>query len=141
MPITDSLKRLEWHMWHHWRKNAKHSGSMELSSSEFDYLYALMSATHGLRLTELAERMGVSKASASAMVSKLQARGYLQRLPCSEDGRATRLLATAKTTALEQEEQNVYTQTAASLAANLSAEELQQLSHLLAKACNTLDIG
>ncbi|MDO9624474.1 MAG: MarR family transcriptional regulator [Pseudomonas sp.] len=141
MPITDSLKRLQWHMWHHWRQYAQHSGSMELSNSELDYLYALMSAENGLRLTELAERMSVSKASASAMASKLEARGYLQRLPCSEDGRAMRLLATAKSNALEQEERDVYVQTAASLEQNLSREEMQQLSHLLAKACQTLEIG
>lgn len=140
MPITESLKRLQWHMWHHWRQYAQHSGSMELSNSELDYLYALMSADHGLRLTELAVRMNVSKASASAMASKLEARGYLQRLPCSDDGRAMRLLATAKSTALEQEERDVYVQTAASLEQNLSTEELQQLTQLLAKACQTLEI-
>ncbi|PTS86782.1 MarR family transcriptional regulator [Pseudomonas sp. HMWF032] len=139
--MTDSLKRLQWHMWHHWRHYAQHSGSMELSNSELDYLYALMSAENGLRLTELAERMNVSKASASAMASKLEARGYLQRLPCSEDGRAMRLLATAKSNALEQEERDVYLQTAASLEQNLSREEMQQLSHLLAKACQTFEIG
>ncbi|PKM24759.1 MAG: MarR family transcriptional regulator [Gammaproteobacteria bacterium HGW-Gammaproteobacteria-13] len=139
--MTDSLKRLQWHMWHHWRQYAQHSGSMELSNSELDYLYALMSAENGLRLTELAERMSVSKASASAMASKLEARGYLQRLPCSDDGRAMRLLATAKSNALEQEERDVYVQTAASLEQNLSREEMQQLSHLLAKACQTLEIG
>lgn len=141
MPITDSLKRLQWHMWHHWRQYAQHSGSMELSNSELDYLYALMSAENGLRLTELAERMNVSKASASAMASKLEARGYLQRLPCNEDGRAMRLLATTKSNALEQEERDVYVQTATSLEQNLSPEEMQQLSLLLAKACQTLEIG
>lgn len=139
MTLTDSLKRLQWHMWHHWRQYAQHSGSMELSNSELDYLYALISAEHGLRLTELAERMNVSKASASAMASKLEARGYLQRLPCAEDGRAMRLLATAKSNALEQEERDVYVHTAASLAEHLSAEEMQQLSHLLAKACQSLE--
>jgi len=139
MTLTDSLKRLQWHMWHHWRQYAQHSGSMELSNSELDYLYALISAEHGLRLTELAERMNVSKASASAMASKLEARGYLQRLPCAEDGRAMRLLATAKSNALEQEERDVYVHTAASLAEHLSPEEMQQLSHLLAKACQSLE--
>jgi DNA-binding MarR family transcriptional regulator len=139
MTLTDSLKRLQWHMWHHWRQYAQHSGSMELSNSELDYLYALISAEHGLRLTELAERMNVSKASASAMASKLEARGYLQRQPCAEDGRAMRLLATAKSSALEQEERDVYVNTAASLAEHLSPEEMQQLSHLLAKACQSLE--
>lgn len=139
MTLTDSLKRLQWHMWHHWRQYAQHSGSMELSNSELDYLYALISAEHGLRLTELAERMNVSKASASAMASKLEARGYLQRLPCTEDGRAMRLLATAKSNALEQEERDVYVHTAASPAEHLSPEEMQQLSHLLAKACQSLE--
>ncbi|WP_228144149.1 MarR family transcriptional regulator [Klebsiella variicola] len=116
----------------------QHSGSMELSNSELDYLYALISAEHGLRLTELAERMNVSKASASAMASKLEARGYLQRLPCTEDGRAMRLLARPNPTHWNKKN-DVYVHTAASLAEHLSPEEMQQLSHLLAKACQSLE--
>ncbi|MCD8521631.1 MAG: MarR family transcriptional regulator [Saccharospirillaceae bacterium] len=137
MTITESLKHLQWHMWQLWRESARHNGSMDLSNSELDYLYAVM-PSDGLRLTELADRMNVSKASASNMVNKLESRGYLQKRSCPEDGRASRLFLTDKTSAIKQEEEFIYTQTATALAANLTPAEMQQLSQLLAKACQHL---
>lgn len=137
MLITESLKRLQWYMWGLWRESARHSGSMDLSNSELDYLYAVM-ASDGLRLTELADRMNVSKASASNMVNKLESRGYLEKKPCSDDGRASLLFLTEKSSAIQQEEHSLYSITATTLAATLTAAEMQQLSQLLAKACQHL---
>jgi len=42
----------------------------------------------GIRLTELAQRAGMSKQAMSELVSDLEALGYLQRRPDPEDGRA-----------------------------------------------------
>lgn len=139
MELSESLKRLQWHMWHLWRESARHSGSMELTNSEYDYLYALISRREGMRLTELAVCMKVSKASASAMASKLEGRGYIRRVPCPEDGRAVRLQATDKAAALEKEELDIYASTSRALAAKLDEQELGQLSRLLAKACTDLE--
>lgn len=73
--LQDSIRRLQWHLWRLWRQESQKSGSMDLTSTEYDYLDVVAWHPEGLRLTDLAERMGVSKASASAMASKLEARG------------------------------------------------------------------
>lgn len=137
--LQDSLRRLQWHMWHLWRLEAQKSGSMELTSVEHDYLDVVARHPEGLRLTDLAERMKVSKASASAMAAKLEARGYLERGPALEDRRASLLRATPKTKALESEENAIHARAAASLAAALSDEERAQFEVLLSKACRGLD--
>ncbi|TBM25969.1 MarR family winged helix-turn-helix transcriptional regulator [Hafnia paralvei] len=137
--MINDLKKLQWHLWFCWREVSRQSGSMELTNSEFDYLYALLEHPQGVRLTELAECMKVSKASASAMVSKLESRGYIQRVPCSDDGRATLLQVTKKGTALEKEEMDIYTETAQKMASALTPEERQQFELLLHKACHGLN--
>ncbi|WP_375055222.1 MarR family winged helix-turn-helix transcriptional regulator [Zobellella sp. DQSA1] len=141
MALAYSLKQLEWFIWHRWREHSRQSGSMELTSSELQYLYALMSAHgQGLRLTELAALMQVSKASASTMARKLERQGYLRREACPEDARASRLLPTDKALYLQKEETSVYLETAAVMSSELSREELEQLEVLLAKACRALEL-
>ncbi|GAB2589912.1 MarR family winged helix-turn-helix transcriptional regulator [Nitrincola alkalisediminis] len=142
MDIRPSLQRLEWHLWNQWRERAQHNDHLELTNSELQYVYILLAWSEtGLRLTELAELMQVSKASASSMISKLEKRGYLSRQPCSEDARAQRLLPTIKAMTLKQEEPRVYQAAVRHFEQVLSAEELQQLTVLLDKACRDLDLG
>jgi DNA-binding MarR family transcriptional regulator len=136
--LQDSLRRLQWHLWHLWRLEAQKSGSMELTSVEHDYLFIVARHPEGLRLTDLALRMNVSKASASAMAAKLGARGYLERSPSPEDRRASLLRATPKTIALETEENAIHARAAASLAAALSGDDLARFEELFAKACRGL---
>jgi DNA-binding MarR family transcriptional regulator len=135
MDLTKSLKKLESHMWQLWREIARESGSLELTHSEMVYLYALMAEPGGMRLTDLAQSMKVSKASASAMTTKLEGRGYLRRIPCPEDGRATLLQATEKSFSLEKEEDNVYRRTAKVFEKALDASEYQEFCRLMAKGC------
>ncbi|MBL9047040.1 MAG: MarR family transcriptional regulator [Tabrizicola sp.] len=136
--LQESLRRLQWHLWHLWRLEDQKSGSMELTSVEHDYLYIVARHPEGMRLTDLAERMKVSKASASAMATKLSVRGYLERSPSPEDRRASLLRATPKTLALETEEDAIHAQAAASLAAALSDDERAQFEELFSKACRGL---
>ncbi|XAG07050.1 hypothetical protein NM432_07650 [Vibrio metschnikovii] len=42
MDLRHSLQRLEWHLWHHWREQAKHNGHLELTNSELQYIYTLL---------------------------------------------------------------------------------------------------
>lgn len=136
--LQDSLRRLQGHLWHLWRLESQKSGSMELTSTEYDYLDVVTRHPEGLRLTDLAERMRVSKASASAMAAKLESRGYLERTPAPEDRRASLLRATARTMALESEENAIHARAAASLAAALSDDEQARFRELFAKACRGL---
>ncbi len=43
----------------------------------------------GQRISELADRVGITKASVVYLVDQLQQRGYVERAPDSSDGRAT----------------------------------------------------
>lgn len=43
---------------------------------------------HGTRLTELAEQAQVTKQTATALVDRLEAAGYVERVPDPSDGRA-----------------------------------------------------
>ncbi|MCG3721936.1 MarR family transcriptional regulator [Vibrio cincinnatiensis] len=142
MDLRYSLQRLEWHLWHHWREQAKHNGNLDLTSSELQYIYTLLShSDKGLRLTELAELMKVSKASASTMVNKLQKQGYIIRKPCPEDARAQRLLPSPKMLVMQQYESHVYQSAIEHFQQTLTYDELTQLEQLLSKACRDLDLG
>ncbi len=142
MDLRQSLQRLEWHLWNQWREQARHSGHLDLTSSELQYLYTLLAwDDKGMRLTELAECMQVSKASASTMTRKLEQRGYLSRQPCVEDARAQLLIPSAKALTLKQKEPMIYQAALQHFEQALSAEELQQLACLLDKACRDLDLG
>ena len=136
MELAAILKKIDRHLWDLWRELGQQSGSMELTVSETDYLWTLVD-NNGMRLTEFAEAMKVSKASASVMVAKLEKRGYIARTPCTEDGRAMRLIVTAKTQSLSDEGMNVYRRGAVDLEKNLSSKELDQLTKLLNKAYQT----
>ncbi|MBD3894734.1 MarR family transcriptional regulator [Halomonas sp. ML-15] len=138
MTLESDLKDLGWEIWNRWREHGRRSGSMELTAAELDYLYALLSTPDGMRLTQLAALLRVSKASASTMVSKLETRGYLYRSACPEDGRAVLLHATDKARHIEKEECDVYAETAAALRQRLDDEEIRQLEWLLGKACEGL---
>jgi DNA-binding MarR family transcriptional regulator len=50
----------------------------------------------GIRTTELARRLGVSKQAVSQLVSDLEAEGYLERRGDPDDGRAKRVHMTAR---------------------------------------------
>ncbi|NBN62471.1 MarR family transcriptional regulator [Microvirga tunisiensis] len=134
MDLVESLRCLQWHMWFRWREESRRTGSMELTPNELDYLYALLGAGRPIRLGELAGRMQVTAASASSMVRKLEARGYISRSSGDADGRSVLLAPTPKCQALEEEERSIYADTAARLAAMLEPEELAELDRLLAKA-------
>lgn len=56
--------------------------------------------TAGLRPTELASRLGVSKQAANDVLREFEAGGYITLVPDPDDGRAKRIVATERGTAL-----------------------------------------
>lgn len=72
------------------------SAAENLSLAEYEVLtqFADQKCT-GHRMTELADRVGVSASTATRLVSRLEARGLLQRCPSPEDGRGVRAERTA----------------------------------------------
>lgn len=139
MDLEESLRCLQWHMWFRWREESQKSNSMELSATELDYLYVVITAKEPLRLGEVAEQMRVSRASASVMVQKLRQKGYLNKSPDTVDGRSVFITPTAKCSALEAEERSIYAETAERISLALTAAELADLDRLLKKARGNLE--
>ncbi len=139
MQLNECLKHLDWYMWLQWRRYACESGNVNLTNTEMEYLYALISyRAQGVRLTDLANLLGLTKASASVMVSKLEKQGYIQRQANPDDARASLLFPTAQALAVQTEDLAAYQQTANALTQVLNAEELAQLHTLLTKTCGQL---
>ncbi|WP_299425599.1 MarR family transcriptional regulator [uncultured Shimia sp.] len=75
---------------------------LDLSFSEFEYLSAVQEQAdlqryedkHGQHLQDIVEALGVTKASASTMISKLEARNLVSRFQCMMDARAQHIVLT-----------------------------------------------
>ena len=57
-------------------------------------LRSLLEAEKGFRQKQLCEMIGVGAPAMSETVERLEAEGYIQRIPDPDDGRATRILLT-----------------------------------------------
>jgi DNA-binding MarR family transcriptional regulator len=51
-------------------------------------VFGFIDMEHGSRLTDLAERSGLTKQAVGEAVAELERKGYLERVPDPEDGRA-----------------------------------------------------
>lgn len=111
-----------------------------LSYSEFEYLSAVDAQmqdagdddSHGQHLTEIVATMGVQKASASAMVIKLEKRGLVERVPCQFDARAQHILLTADGEKLLAVGRTLYADIAADLCADVGDGDLRAVECALA---------
>lgn len=136
MSLENSLIELERFCAKAWRVYAKEDPLSSLSFNEFDYLRVIQDFSDGIRITDLAEEMKVTKPSASNMVARLQKKGLVQRVSCPEDGRSKRVVLTEKVIKDLSLEQEVYRKIAQSMNCNLDAEEARQLVYLLEKSLN-----
>ncbi len=123
-----------------------HSGDeSRLTYNEYEYLRAVdtldgntLSASpddhaDGHHVSEVASEMRVRKASASAMVQKLERRGFVHRVPCRYDARAQHIMLTDEGRALLAKAHAVYTRTAARMKKLLEPEQYRALERALAK--------
>jgi DNA-binding MarR family transcriptional regulator len=113
MTPTAALERLHRIAHRHWAAGASAAG---LTHSEFEYLRAIGEQErhkvdrddHGQHLQDVVATMGVSKASASAMVVKLEERGLVRRVPCLMDARAQHILLTDEGASLLRRGEEIY---------------------------------
>ncbi|WP_460275609.1 MarR family winged helix-turn-helix transcriptional regulator [Celeribacter sp. ULVN23_4] len=96
-----------------------------LTQSEHDYLSAVYEQEalqrfadqngdhHGQHLQDVVEALGVSKASASAMMTKLEKRGLVTRRVCFMDARAQHIILTQDGHAMLAQGNAVYDRVAA----------------------------
>lgn len=117
-----------------WRNVSKEDPLGHLSFNEYDYLKTIQAFEEPIRLTDLAKQLDVSKPSATNMVKRLEKKGLVERLLCSDDARAKRVVLTEKARVPLSSESEIYGVVAEQLQRNLSASEFNQLEQLLEKA-------
>jgi DNA-binding MarR family transcriptional regulator len=66
----------------------------ELSPHEYGVLYALSTAPHGLRITELRNDVLLTQPGISRLIARLEAAGLVERVDDPDDGRACRIRLT-----------------------------------------------
>ncbi len=133
MSLEISLIDLERFFAKSWREFAKHDPLAQLSFNEYDYLRIVQDNSQGIRITDLAAEMKVTKPSASNMVVKLERKGLVERQASPDDARVKVVLLTDKATTSMSQESDVYRQIAAVIAKRLNADEVEQLTELLGK--------
>lgn len=110
-----------------------------ISHSEFEYLRAIKAHEsdrtcqddHGQHLQDVVTALGIKKASASAMVVKLEKRGLVERMPCRFDARAQHILLTGKGREALQSGEEVYRAAADALKSKIGDEGLARLEDAL----------
>lgn len=122
--LLQTLHRLSHRAW------AREAVRLGLSYSEFEYLSAVQEEArtmflgedvHGQHLHNVVDRLGVSKASASAMISKLAERGLIERIPCQMDARAQHIILTEAGADLLRTGEGVYEAVARDLSDEVAA--------------------
>ena len=109
----------------------------ELSMRQMLYLNTIIRLGHPT-FSDLAKELSVSKPSVTANVSSLIRKGYVQKVQDHEDLRSFHILCTPKAEEFNELHQSIHKDLAAHLAAQLNAEEIDQLSRLLKKAFQTV---
>lgn len=117
------------------RQWAKAGGRLGMTHSEYEYLRAIKDQedektdkdNHGQHLQDVVDEMGVRKASASAMVLKLEERGLVVRFPCQYDARAQHIMLTEQGQKLLLSGEEIYEAAAQALLAELSGFDMKAL--------------
>ena len=94
---------------------------------------------HGTRLTDLAERAGMTKQSMGELVEDLVAKGYLERAPDPHDARARLVRPTAKGRRHLRDARRVVAQVEAELTRRLGPARARVLREALREIAGSLD--
>ncbi|MDB1123101.1 MarR family winged helix-turn-helix transcriptional regulator [Vibrio algarum] len=133
MSFQNCLIELERFMSKEWRVHAKDDPLSSLSFNEFDYLKVIQYSPEPIRITDLAIEMMVTKPSASNMVVRLERKSLVQRVACSEDARAKRVVLTKKAVEALSLEDKVHKIVTEKLESKVSEQESEQLVSILSK--------
>ncbi len=111
---------------------AEVGSSLNFTASQAAYIEAIYRLHHPT-LSELADALGISKASVTAAINKLLRQGYVVKTPSMEDKRVSHLNLTPTGEELIEAKQQALTNYTEFIRDALSQEEAQQLEHIMAK--------
>ena len=101
----------------------------------YDVLWELdKESAEGLRQFQLEERLLVTQYGLSRLLTRLEKAGYVEKLPCAEDGRGHRVLITESGKRVRLEMWDVYSQAINTVVGDkLSDDQCRELAGLLKK--------
>jgi DNA-binding MarR family transcriptional regulator len=120
----------------HLDRRLRELGFGDVRPAHYAVFQALM--PEGSRLTELAERAGMTKQSMGYLVDHLEKQGYLQRVPDLRDQRAQTIRITAKAKKLDEAVEAVLEEMHDAWARRLGKAKFRQLRDLLGQLVNVL---
>ena len=135
MQLAKLIELIHRHAHRKWTALGTNAG---VTYSEFEYLSAIKDQEasktdlddHGQHLQDVVENMGVRKASASAMVVKLEQRGWVRRVPCQYDARAQHILLTEAGEDQLATGKTIYDATARTLLEELGEAEIDAITRV-----------
>lgn len=112
-------------------RGLEEGGYADVTPPHFAVTQALWDRPDGIRLTELAARVGVTKQSMGALVDELEAAGYVARSPDPTDGRASVIGFTSRGWALGRAARAQVRKAEARFAKRVGARRIEQLKETL----------
>ena len=105
----------------------------ELSMRQILYLNTILKLEKPT-FSDLAHELKVTKPSVTAIVGALIGKGYVQKVQDAEDRRTYHIVSTPKAREFNQLHEQIHKRLADFLAAQLDADEVEQLARLMTKA-------
>jgi DNA-binding MarR family transcriptional regulator len=110
--------------------NARTLEVLGVSSSQLATLY-LVARRGGASMTDVADALDLNKSAVSAMFGRMEHAGLLRREPNPDDGRASRLLLTAKGEAIRTQSLPLVRKLTAEITAGFSDSEVETITRFL----------
>jgi DNA-binding MarR family transcriptional regulator len=104
----------------------------ELSMRQVYYLETILSM-ESPTFSDVAQKLGFTKPSVTAIVDKLIRKGYVEKVQSEKDRRTYHIVPTKKAAEFSKLHENTHRQMAQIFIQNLSSDEIQQLARLLQK--------
>ena len=115
----------------HWRPHHVR----ELKPSEFMVLHtvkrAFMEDNSGLKVSEISDVLCVAVPTVTQLVKSLEKKGYVEKIPDTDDGRVTRVILSGKGKELAKQGYEDFYRRFAGLSEYLGNEKSEQLASLL----------
>ena len=108
-----------------------------LFSGQQDIVFYLVE-NEGVTLSQLAENLGVSVATASVSVKRMEKSGFIEKKPDRDDARIIRLYTTEKARVATETVRNLMNSLESVLSKDMTEEEAMLLSSLLERAIQNM---
>ena len=113
-------------------------GELDLSLAQHEILMTIRRHS-GLTQGELSERLLVVKSNATALLKKLEARGFVRRSRDSSDSRIRRLSLTGTGNALVEKSFTIQTRVVRAMASVMTDDELERMDDVMRRVGNAID--